>query len=163
VYAKGDKIVYPMYGAGIIEEIQEKIVEGTTRFYYVLRVPIGNLTIMISALKAADLALRDVHGKEEAIEIIKSISCTPVEMSDNWNQRHKDNMEKIKSGKLCEVSLVYRNLLLRERERGLSSVEKKMLINAKHIILSEIILSQNIEKSAAELMLESLIVDVVLV
>jgi CarD family transcriptional regulator len=150
MFAKGDKIVYPMYGAGIIGKLEEKQVDDKTNIYYVVTMPMGNLTIMVSALKAGELGIREINNKDVVVGIIKSVLDIPIEMSENWNQRHKDNMEKIKTGELLEVTLVYRNLLLRERERGLSSAEKKMLINAKHIILSEIIVSQDIDKSEAE-------------
>jgi CarD family transcriptional regulator len=63
-------------------------------------------------------------------------------------------MERIKSGCLSEVALVFRNLLLRERERGLSTAEKKMMTNAKQIILSELMLAQDIDKTVAENLLD---------
>lgn len=155
MFCKGDKIVYPMYGAGIIEDLEQKEIDGNSQWYYVMRIPVGNLKIMISARKAEGLGIREIYGKDEILPIIKSVTAIPIEMSENWNQRYKDNMEKIKSGKLNEVALVFRNLLLRERARGLSSAEKKMLTTAKQIIVSELILSQNIEKSSAEELLTS--------
>lgn len=155
VFRKGDKIVYPMYGAGVIEDLEQKEIDGTNQLYYVLRIPVGNLKIMISARKAEGLGIREIYGKDEILSIIKGVTAIPIEMSENWNQRYKENMEKIKSGKLNEVALVFRNLLLRERARGLSSAEKKMLTTAKQIILSELILSQNIEKGRAEEILTS--------
>ncbi len=150
MFCKGDKIVYPMYGAGVIEDLELKEVDGNSQTYYVMNIPIGNLKIMISALKADDLGLRPIYAKEEVISIISNVQIIPTDMPENWNQRYKENLEKIKSGKLSEVALVFRNLLLREKRRGLSSAEKKMLTTAKQIILSEIILSQNIEKNSAE-------------
>ncbi len=153
MFAKGDKIVYPMYGAGIIEDLEEKEFDGNSQVYYVLRISVGNLKIMVSANKAENLGIRAVCDKEIVLDTIRSIIGLPVTMSENWNQRYKENMEKIKSGVLSEVALVFRNLLLRERERGLSSAEKKVLTTAKQIIVSEIILSQDVDKSIAEKML----------
>ncbi len=150
MFNKGDKIVYPMYGAGVIENLEQKEVDGNTHLYYVMRLPVGNLTIMVSAIKADDLGIRAVHNKDKVLGIIGDISQKPMEMSDNWNQRYKDNMEKIKSGNLLEVALVFRNLMLREKEKGLSSAEKKVLTTAKQIVVSELILSQDIDKNVAE-------------
>ncbi|MDR1540885.1 MAG: CarD family transcriptional regulator [Clostridiales bacterium] len=150
MFAKGDKIVYPMYGAGVIEELESRDIEGGQKIFYILRIPVGNLKIMIDANNAEILGIRQIYGKDEMLRIIESVSQQPVEMPDNWNLRYKSNMEKIKSGQLTEVALVFRNLLIRERERGLSSAEKKMMTNAKQIIVSELILSQDIEKTRAE-------------
>ena len=150
MFAKGDKIVYPMYGAGVIEALEQREIDGDPQTFYVLRIPVGNLKIMIAAGNAENLGIRHIYEKDEMVRLIKSVTKKPVDMPDNWNQRYKSNKEKIKSGQLNEVALVYRNLLLRERERGLSSAEKKMMTNAKQIILSELILSHDIEKSNAE-------------
>jgi len=150
MFNKGDKIVYPLYGAGVIEDLEEKEVDGDNHMYYVLRIPVGNLKIMISAGKAESLGIREIYSGDKIEGIIGSVRDIPIEMPENWNQRYKENMEKIKSGRLEEVALVFRNLHDRERVRGLSTAEKKMMTTAKQIILSELILSQNVDKDMAE-------------
>ncbi|MCL1883040.1 MAG: CarD family transcriptional regulator [Defluviitaleaceae bacterium] len=152
MYQKGDKIVYPLYGAGIIEDIEEKEIDGELQTYYVLNIPVGNLKIMISAAKAASQRVRLIHTGDEMNSILSATA--EVSMPDNWNQRYKENMERVKSGELSQVSIVFYNLLLRERERGLSTAEKKMMTTAKQIILSELILSLDVEREKAEEILE---------
>jgi len=53
------------------------------------------------------------------------------------------------------VAEVVRNLSLREKEKGLSTGERKMLENAKHILISEIVLSKNIQEDEALQMIEN--------
>jgi CarD family transcriptional regulator len=142
-----------LYGAGIIEDLEIKEIDGEAQTYYVLNIPVGNLKIMISAGKAGHLGIREIYPKGEMLRIIAEIVARPIDMPENWNQRYKENMERIKSGKLDEVARVYRSLLVRERERGLSTAEKKMLTTTKQIILSELILSQELEKDRAEALL----------
>ena len=36
----GDKIVYPMHGAGVIESIEEKELAGEKQAYYILKMPV---------------------------------------------------------------------------------------------------------------------------
>lgn len=153
MFSKGDKIVYPMYGAGVVEELESQEVDGTSRIYYVMVIPIGNLKIKVSAGNAESLGIRQIYDKDKVMTIIRSVTSKPVDMPENWNQRYKENLEKIKTGNLSEVTLVFRNLLFRERLRGLSSAEKKMLTTAKQIIISEMVLSHNIERNIAEEML----------
>jgi CarD family transcriptional regulator len=150
MFGKGDKIVYPLYGAGVIEDIEERELDGENLWFYVLRIPVSSLKIMISSEKAESLGIRGVHDRDEIRGVISSVVGEPINMTDNWNQRYKENMERIKTGRLSEVSLVYRNLLARELERGLSTAEKKMLSTAKQIIVSEIILSADVEREEAE-------------
>ena len=144
MFSIGDKVVYPLYGAGVIEDIEQKEINGEEQLYYIMRMPIGNLKIMLSVRKAEELGIRQIHGSEELMETICEVRV--IRMSENWNQRYKDNMEKIKTGNLYEVAEVFRTLRERERERGLSSAEKKMLSTVKQIILSEIILSYDVER-----------------
>jgi len=154
MHQKGDKIVYPLYGAGVIEDVEVKEIEGEAQTYYVLNIPVGNLKIMISAAKAEAQKVRSIHSGDEIKKMLAE--AAEIAMPDNWNQRYKENMERIKSGELSQVAIVYYNLLLRERERGLSTAEKKMMTTAKQIILSEMILSLDVEKEAAEEMLEGI-------
>jgi CarD family transcriptional regulator len=150
MYNKGDRILYPLYGAGVIECLEYKDIDGVSQVYYVLNIPVGNLTIKISASKAEELGVRPVHHKDKVLEELYGVRNVHVEMPDNWNLRYKENMDRIKTGQLPQVAIVFRSLLFRERERGLSTAEKKMMTTAKQIILSELILSLDIERSEAE-------------
>ena len=49
----------------------------------------------------------------------------------NWNKRYRENMDKMKTGDIFEVADVVRNLSFKQKEKGLSTGEKKMLSNAK--------------------------------
>lgn len=155
MYNIGDKIVYPMYGAGVIEDFEQRQLDGSKRMYYVLRIPVGDLKIMVSVEKADTLGIRQIHTSQEITDILSSTE--PIEMSNNWNIRYKENLERIKSGDIVKVTEVYKSLILRERIKGLSSAEKKILSNAKQVLVSEIILSKDLERLQAESYLESTI------
>ena len=148
MFTVGDKVVYPMYGAGVIEGLEEKVIDGVTATYYILRISVGDLKIAVSTKKADMLGIRSVMDQSDVMDIIYNTEI--INMPDNWNQRYKENLERIKTGKLSEVVAVFKTLMTREKSRSLSSVEKKMLGNVKQIIISEIILSQDMTKEQAE-------------
>jgi CarD family transcriptional regulator len=148
VYSIGDRVVYPMYGAGVIEAIEDKEIDGELMTYYVLRIPVGNLKIMVSTAKAERNGIRVVRSADEVRSIVKEAGT--IEMSDNWNLRYKENMATLKTGDLFKIMEVFKTLTLKERGKSLSSIEKKLMGTAKQIILSEIILSQNVDKPEAE-------------
>lgn len=156
MYNKGDRIVYPMYGAGVIEGLETKDIDGETLTYYVLNIPVGNLLIKISAAKAEDLGVRPVLPKGQVVAEMESTINQKTDMPDNWNIRYKENMARIKSGEMSQVAIVFYSLLLRERDRGLSTAEKKMMTNAKQIILSEVMLSMDVDKDKAEATLNNI-------
>lgn len=137
----GDKVVYPMHGAGVIEAIEEKEVLGTRQKYYILRLPVGNMKVMIPINSVAEAGLREVVDREGVQKVLHILHSKTTGMSANWNRRYRANLEKIKSGNIFEVAEVVRNLAQREREKGLSSGERKMLENARQILISELVLA----------------------
>ncbi|WP_027311396.1 CarD family transcriptional regulator, partial [Bacillus subtilis] len=56
----GDNIVYPMHGAGIIEAIEEKEFLEEKQQYYVIRMSISNMTVMIPTSKILSSNIRPV-------------------------------------------------------------------------------------------------------
>ena len=149
MFAIGDKIVYPMHGAGIIEEIEEKKILGETRKYYILNVPCGDMKIMIPVDSSKDIGVRSVVSDAELVQVMKTLEGESSQMSTNWNRRYRENMEKLKTGNVIQVAEVVRNLMRTDREKKLSTGEKKMLSNAKQILLSEIILIKGIDLNDA--------------
>jgi len=146
----GDKVVYPMHGAGIIESIEEKEVLGEIRKYYVLRLPIGDMRLMVPISSVSDLGLRQVIDEEGVQRVLHILKNKETSNCSNWNRRYRAHLEKIKSGNIYEVAEVVRNLTLREKEKGLSTGERKMLDNAKQILISELVLAKEIEEDKAE-------------
>lgn len=143
MFQVGDKIVHPMHGAGIIESIVSQKIEGTSRQYYVMKIPAGGMLVMIPTVNSSEIGVRAVVDSGTAEELIESLSGIEIDMTANWNRRYRENMLRIKSGDLTEVAKVVKGLTSRERERGLSTGERKMLHSAKQILISELVLAQS--------------------
>ncbi|KUK82696.1 MAG: Transcriptional regulator [Pelotomaculum thermopropionicum] len=150
----GDKVVYPMHGAGVIEAIEEKEVLGEKRLYYILRLPVGDMKVMIPISNGKEVGLRGVVDREGVKKVIHILRQQSSSMSPNWNRRYRANLEKIKSGNIYEVAEVVRNLVKRDREKGLSSGERKMLENARQILISELVLATELEEEKAQLLID---------
>lgn len=141
MFKVGDRIAHPMHGAGVIEAIEEKKVNGTVREYYVLRIPVGNMLVMIPVDSCESIGVRPILELCEAEAIMEQIPNIESDMMQNWNRRYRENMLRIKSGDLLEVARVIKGLVERDNEKGLSTGERKMLRSAKQILISEIVLS----------------------
>ncbi len=139
----GDKIVHPMHGAGIIDSIVSEKRNGVVREYYLLKLPVGGMLVMIPTASCEEIGVRPIVEKEEADRVIAAMPEIEVDMTQNWNRRYRENMLRLKSGDLIEVAKVVKGLMLREGDRGLSTGERKMLHSAKQILISEIVLSQS--------------------
>ena len=150
----GDKIVYPMHGAGTIDAIEEKDILGEKQNYYIIKMP-GEVKVMVPISKASDIGVRSVIDKAEAGKGLEVLEANETEMSNNWNKRYKENMEKMKSGSIYEVADVVRNLSYKQKEKGLSTGEKKMLNNAKQILVSELVLAEHASENEVENLVEN--------
>ena len=150
----GDKIVYPMHGAGTIDAIEEKDILGEKQAYYIIKMP-GEVKVMVPTSKAEEIGVRNIINKESAGKVFEILEENETEMSNNWNKRYRDNMEKMKSGDIYEVADVVRNLAFKQKEKGLSTGGKKMLNNAKQILVSELVLAEHASQDEVEKLIDN--------
>ena len=140
MFSIGDLVVHPMHGAGVIDDIVRERVAGTTKEYYVFKMPMGGLILKIPTENSQVIGIRRVISKAEADEILEAIPSIAVEHNANWNKRYQENLLRLKSGDLREVAQVIKGLMRRDTLRGLSTGERKMLHSAKQIMISELVL-----------------------
>ena len=69
----GDKVVYPMHGAGTIESIEEKDILGEKQAYYIIKMP-GEVKVMVPTAKAEDVGVRDIINEETASNVFKVLT-----------------------------------------------------------------------------------------
>ncbi|WP_300409835.1 CarD family transcriptional regulator [Lagierella sp.] len=144
----GDKIVYPMHGAGVIVERTLKTILGVEKEYFILLIPVGEMKISVPIDKINDVGIRDIVNKPDLKEVIDTLKLKDVEITSNWNARYRENLEKLRSGVLIDIAEVFRDLYTLDLDRGLSMAEKKLLHTSKKMLISE--LSVVGEKNVAE-------------
>jgi CarD family transcriptional regulator len=146
----GDKVVYPHHGAAIIERREKRTINGEEKEYLVLKVAFGDLTLSVPAENVEKVGLRDVINDEEVEEVFAVLSKKEARMPTNWSRRFKNHVEKLKSGDIYQVAEVVRNLSIRDKDKGLSAGEKRMLVKARQILVSELTFALNVDEEAAE-------------
>jgi CarD family transcriptional regulator len=125
--------------------------------YITLAVDAGKLTITIPIDKVEYIGVRDViddAGLEAVFAVLRS---DPGEESANWSRRFKANQEKIASGNVLHVTEVIRDLWRREEDRGLSAGEKRLMLKARQILVSELALALNESSEAASQTLDGVL------
>jgi len=155
LFSVGDKVVYPMHGAGVVESIEEKEVLGSRQNYYVLKFSAGEMKVMIPMDNAYQIGLRGIIDKNELAKVYEILKEPTEGNSANWNRRYTDNLEKIKSGDIIEIAQVVKNLMQRSNEKGLSAGEKKMLESAQRMLISEVGLVEGIDITEASELVEN--------
>lgn len=157
MFKVGDKVVYPMHGAGVIEAIEEREVLGERRQYYILRLSLGEMKVMIPVESEQIVGLREVIDGQDIEEVLKILKNKKKVGNIAWNRRYRANLEKIRSGNIYQVAEVVSSLSWREKEKGLSTGERRMLESARQILISELVLVRNTEKKQVESWLEKLL------
>ena len=150
MFSKGDKVVYPHHGVAIIEDMQEQDFLGERRQYFILRLAHGDLTLKVPVDNTKEIGLREVVSRREVKKVMDVLREEESQMPTNWSRRYKTNVEKIKSGDIYQVAEVVRNLSIRDKDKGLSAGEKRMLNRARQILVSELTFALNVDEEQAE-------------
>jgi CarD family transcriptional regulator len=144
MFKAGDKISYPMHGAGVIEAVEERLFLDEKKRYYILKFSEGDIKVHVPVETAQKAGLRGIISHDDCRRVIESFgTLEDVEESANWNRRNRENLEKMKSGNVFEIATVIKSLLKREEKRSLSSSEKKMLGTSMQILVSELALASD--------------------
>jgi CarD family transcriptional regulator len=157
-FTVGETVVYPNHGAAVIEDIETRQIKGEDRLYLVLRI-VGqsDLVVRVPACNLDLVGVRDVVDADGLERVFSVLRAPHTEEPTNWSRRYKANLEKLHSGNVLKVAEVVRDLWRRERERGLSAGEKRMLAKARQILVSELALAERVEEDKAEVLLDEVL------
>ncbi len=154
----GETVVYPHHGAAVIDDIEIRKIKGEDRTYLVLRIVAqSDLIVRVPADNVDLVGVRDVVGQEGLEKVFEVLRAPHTEEPTNWSRRYKANLEKLASGDVIKVAEVVRDLWRRERDRGLSAGEKRMLAKARQILVSELALAENTNEDKAEALLDEVL------
>lgn len=157
MYQPGDHVVHPLHGAGVITQVIRQRVDGQEKSYFALQLQTENVRILIPVDGCASVGVRPVVTCARAEEVLDAFRVLDTGSDASWNRRYRENMLRLRSGRLDEVSRVVKSLMLREREHGLSAGERRMLSTARQILLSELSIAtgqsvEALEKTLAQLL-----------
>ncbi len=154
----GETVVYPHHGAAVIDDIEIRKIKGEDKTYLVLRIVAqSDLVVRVPADNVNLVGVRDVVGQEGLEKVFEVLRAPHTEEPTNWSRRYKANLEKLASGDVIKVAEVVRDLWRRERDRGLSAGEKRMLAKARQILVSELALAENTNEDKAETLLDEVL------
>ena len=153
----GDKIVYPMHGAGIIESIEDREVFGVKSKYYIIKMILGQIKAMVPVDKAESIGIRCIADMNGYYEVMKILSGSYRAMEKKWNKRFRENEAKLKKGNIYEIAEITNYLHYMDKRGKLSTGEKKMLIKSKEMMISELALIKNLCYEEMEMEMEEIL------
>jgi CarD family transcriptional regulator len=157
LFQVGDYIVYPMQGAGVIEAIEEKEVLGETRQYYIIKMSINKMQVMIPIGNEKKTRIRVVSDKHTLKNVLDTFYHGETNTNLSMKERFKINSEKLKTGDLMDGAEVVRDLLRINKQKTLNASEKQMLESARKMFIGELGLIQGISESQAADMLSTMV------
>ena len=155
----GDKVFYPMYGAGTIDGIEERKILGEKRTYFSMKMPIDEAVAMIPTDTCESIGVRYIISKKEAANALAAFRSEKITEDESWNRRHRENMEKLRTGDIYQLVSVVKGLMVRDKKKGLSTSERKMLGVAKQMFISEIVLAGSVSRNDIESILEDTVAE----
>jgi len=143
-FGLGELAVYPAHGVGLIESREYRTVGSRDYDFLILRILENGLKIMIPAQNVREVGLRPLMDQSEVKKVFKVFQTPPrTPESANWNRRHREYMEKIKTGSPCDVAEVMGELLVMRGEKELSFGERKLLDMVTMLLVKEMALALN--------------------
>src|SRR5471032_930934 len=147
----GDKAVYPGQGVGEVMGIEHKDIAGQRQSFYVLKIMENGMKILIPINKVGSVGLRSLIDEKAVTKVYTILKQKDISVdSATWNRRYREYMEKIKTGSIFEIAEVLRNLFLLRHSKDLSFGERKMLDQAKHLLVKEISLAKKAKEEVIE-------------
>lgn len=144
MFKVGDVAVYPAHGVAVIENIEKKEISGSHQIYYILRLLENDMTIMIPQDNAGHVGLREVITKKDVTEVYRILKTRKGRgSSQTWNRRHRQYMEKIKTGSVYEIAEVLRDLYQLKLDKELSFGERKVLDMARSLLIKELSIAKS--------------------
>ena len=153
LFSVGDRLLHPLHGAGTITEIS---VKKQGQCYYALHLVLDDVVLYIPVQNSEQVGLRPICSKQQAQRILQGEIGPLPDQSPRWNERYRQNMERLRSGDIVQVAQLVCCLHIRNRRRTLAGSEKRMLECAERILYSELMLASGLSYDCVQKQLEQL-------
>ena len=153
----GETLVYPHHGAVTITGLEKRSVKGVEKTFMTMNVHTSELTITLPVENAELVGVREIIDDAGVQAVYDVLRSDVAEEASNWSRRFKANQEKMASGSVYRVSEVVRDLWRREQDHGVSAGEKRMLLKARQVLISELALAQKVTDEEASIVLDEVL------
>lgn len=159
-FKKSQQVVYPLQGVGQVKEIVEMDFKGEKTLYYVIYLPVSDMTVKIPVDRAEEHGIRAIVPKEEAESALDLFSQEFEPVSADWKMRYQMNLDLLKKGSIHDIASVVRTLYTRKKVKELPIMERKLYDSALQLLVDEVSFSLGIKtKEVEELVFSKLEVD----
>ncbi|MEA3545073.1 MAG: CarD family transcriptional regulator [Thermodesulfobacteriota bacterium] len=157
MFKVGDMAVYPTQGVGVIEDIEDREYSGHSQKFYILRIVSSDMKIMIPVTNVSNVGMRRLIDQQHITGIFDALAepSTSGKIA-SWSRRQREYNDKLKTGDLLEVAQVLRDLYQIGTGKELSYGEKKVLEQARKLLVTEVALAEGAKEDQVVQRLESI-------
>lgn len=134
----GDKVVYPSQGVSVVEQISKEVLAGTEMKCYHLRLVGSDSKVMVPIDNSERVGLRPLSEKKQVKKVMRRLKAAEGENAEDWKDRYRANLERIKTGDLDEIVDVLLCLAEVAARKTLSFRERKMYDHARQLLVNEV-------------------------
>jgi CarD family transcriptional regulator len=134
----GDKVVYPSQGVSVVEEISKEVLAGTEMKCYHLRLVGSDSKVMVPVDNSERVGLRHLSEKKQVRKVMRRLKAAEGENAEDWKDRYRANLDRIKTGDLDEIVDVLLCLAEVAGRKTLSFRERKMYDHARQLLVNEV-------------------------
>ncbi len=134
----GDKVVYPSQGVSVVEEISTEVLAGTEMECYHLRLVGSDSKVMVPVDNSERVGLRPLSEKKQVKKVMRRLKAAQGENAEDWKDRYRANLDRIKTGDLEEIVDVLLCLAEVAGRKTLSFRERKMYDHARQLLVNEV-------------------------
>ena len=134
----GDKVVYPSQGVSVVEEISKEVLAGTEMKCYHLRLVGSDSKVMVPIDNSERVGLRPLSEKKQVKKVMRRLKAAEGENAEDWKDRYRANLDRIKTGDLDEIVDVLLCLAEVAGRKTLSFRERKMYDHARQLLVNEV-------------------------
>ena len=149
-FKKGQQIVYPLQGVGLIEKIEERPFKGEMVPYYVIYFEVSDMTIRIPVTSTKDQGIRAIVGKPDSEKALEIISSDYEPVPTDWKLRYQMNLDLLRKGEISDIATVVTKLYHRSKVKELPILERKLYDSALRLLVDEISFSLGKKKDEVE-------------
>ena len=144
-----------MHGVAEVVALEQRDIGGNKTPVYILKIIDTGMKIMVPTINAGSVGLRDLISSKQVKEVYSILKSRDIPRdTQTWNRRYREYMEKIKTGSVFEIAEVLRDLCVLRTTKELSFGERKMLDNAKQLMVKELAVAKKWPEEKVEAELE---------
>jgi CarD family transcriptional regulator len=139
-FSVGDKVVHPHHGPGRVTSIEHReFLDGKKR-YYVIEIPVGELTVYVPRRKADQVGVRAAMSRAKLRRMLDELASKPQRLAEDYRERQERTWEKLRTGRVMQIAQAIRDLTWHKQRAHLTKKDSELLAQGTARLAAEMAL-----------------------